>query len=46
MPHVGVLNSGVAGRGSRGPDPPELPSGVHAKRKKSDENFLCKGGGG
>ena len=39
--------SGVAGRGDPGvrTPPPELPSGVHAKRKKSGENFLCKGGG-
>ena len=27
--------------GSRGPDPPELPSGVH---QKSGDNFLCRGG--
>jgi len=29
-----------------GPDPPELPSGVHVKRKKSGENFFRTGGGG
>ena len=30
---------------SRGPDPPELPSGVHAKRKIPVRIFFLEGGG-
>jgi len=32
------------GGGSRGPDPPELPSGVHAKRKSRVRIFFVEGG--
>jgi len=34
------------GRGSRGSDPPELPSGVHAKRKNPVRIFRTGGGVG
>jgi len=40
--------SGVAGRkggGSKCPDPPELSSGVHAKRKNPLRIFFVEGGG-
>jgi len=32
--------------GSRGPDPPELPSGVHAKYKNPLRIFFVRGGVG
>jgi len=32
------------GEGSRGPDPLEMPSGVHAKRKKPVRIFFVMGG--
>jgi len=32
--------------GSRGPDPPELPSWVYAKRKNLVRVFFVEGGGG
>ena len=43
-----LSGSGVAGRGggSRGPDPPELPSGVHAKRKNPLRIFFVERGVG
>jgi len=43
---MATLSSGIAGQGgppSRGPDPPELPSGVHAKRKNQVIIFCAEG---
>jgi len=37
---------GVAGRGVQGSGPPELPSGVHAKRKNPVRIFFPTGGVG
>ena len=43
---VRSLCIGIAGRGIQGSGPPELPSGVHAKRKNPVRIFFSEGGGG
>jgi len=39
------LSSGVVGRGSKGPNPLELPNGVHTKSKNPVRTFSYRGWG-